>query len=102
MSEMEIAYGWFRPSNEKIEPEDTDDFYDLEKKNNCHYVKVKGQLYAFACYPDELDASGFSLLIPNMDDLRDTQRFICMWYNGGAGIHEVVEDLIEGSLKDAL
>lgn len=98
MSEMEVAYGWFRPSNEKIEPEDTDDFYDLEEKNKLHYVKVKDKLYEFACYPGELDAYGFSLLIPNKDDMGDTQRFICMWYNGGAGIHEVVQDLIEKSL----
>lgn len=99
MSEMEIAYGWFRPSDEKIEPEDTDDFYDLEEKNGVHYVKVEGKLYEFACYDDVLEPYGFSLLIPNMDDMRDTQRFICMWYNGGAGIHEVVGDLIKESLK---
>lgn len=32
MSDYEVAYGWFRPSDEKIEPEDTDDFYALEEK----------------------------------------------------------------------
>lgn len=99
MSEMEVAFGWFRPSDEKIEPADTDDFYDLEKKNGVHYVKVKGKLYEFARYPDEIDAYGFSLLIPNMDDMGEVQRFVCMWYNGGAGIHEVVESLIESTLK---
>ncbi len=99
MSDYVVAYGWFRPSNEKIEPEDTDDFYELEKKNGVQYVKVKGKLYEFARYDNELESYGFSLLIPNIDDMGDTQRFICMWYNGGAGIHEVVESLIKDSLK---
>lgn len=70
-----------------------------KKKNKVHYVKVRGQLYEFAKYPGEINSTGFSLLIPNMDDMGTCQRFICMWYNGGAGIHEVVEHLIKSTLQ---
>lgn len=93
MSEMEIFYGVFRKSDERIEPEDTDDFYALKEKNKKHYAKVRGQLYEFYSLK-ELDQYGFSLLIPPSDET----RFVCYWYNGGAGIHEIVENLIESSL----
>lgn len=94
MSGMELFYGVFRKSEEKIEPEDTDDFYDLEEKNSKHYVKVRGQLYEFYSL-QELDEWGFSLVLKPSEET----RFICYWHNGGAGIHEVVERLIEGTMK---
>ena len=89
MSSMEVFYGKYGKSNEKIIPEDADDFYDLEEKNNCHYVMVDGQLYWFYKL-EEVDAYGFSLVIEPSEE----KRFICMWYNGGAGIHEVAEEAI--------
>jgi hypothetical protein len=93
MSEMEVFYGRFKKSDHKIEPEDTDDFYELEEEHKCHFVKVRDQLYEFSAI-EELEPYGFSLAIPPSDE----SRFICMWYNGGAGIHEVVESLIESTL----
>lgn len=94
MSEMEMVYGEFEKSNLPIEPEDTDDFYDLEEKHNCHFVKVKGQLYSFFVI-EELDPYGCSFVVP----ASDKNRFVAIWYNGGAGIHEVVAHLIERHLE---
>jgi len=94
MSEMQVAYGIFKKSSLNIDP-DADDFYELEEEHGCHYVNVDGQLYSFFCLAD-IDAHGFSLLIPPSDQT----RFMCLWYNGGAGIHEVVEEVIRKSLKD--
>lgn len=93
MSEMEVFYGWFAKSDLPIEPEDTDDFYELEEEHKCHFVKVDGHLYAFASIK-EVDAYGFAMVI----EPSDKNRLIAMWYNGGAGIHEVVEDAIRGHL----
>lgn len=94
MSSMEIFYGVFEKSDLPIEPEDTDDFYDLEEEHKKHFVKVKSQLYAFWSL-QEIDEHGFSLVI----EPSDQQRFIAYWYNGGAGIHEVVEAMIERTLQ---
>jgi len=90
MSGMELFYGVFKKSDLDIDPKDDDDFYDLEEEHGCHYVKVKGQLYSFYAL-EEVEPHGFSLVITPSDEV----RFMCYWYNGGAGIHEVVEDLIE-------
>ena len=95
MSEMEAVYGEFEKSNLPIEPEDTDDFYDLEEEYNCHFVKVKGQLYSFFVIK-RLDAYGCSFIIP----ASEKNRFVALWYNGGAGIHEVVESTIEKYLDN--
>lgn len=95
MSQMEIFYGVFEKSDLLIEPKDTDDFYDLEKEHGCHFVKVNGQLYSFHGLEPQLDAYGFSLVIEPSEET----RFMALWYNGGAGIHEVVEGLIEKHLK---
>lgn len=90
MSDMEVFYGAFTKSDLAIEPEDTDDFYDLEKEHGCYYVKVNGQLYSFYKLKPDLDAYGFSFVIEPSGET----RFIALWYNGGAGIHEVVRELI--------
>jgi hypothetical protein len=89
MSDMEIFYGTFSKSDKKIEPEDTDDFYDMEKRDHCHYVKVDGQLYSFQAI-ENVEPHGFILHIPASEE----DRIMCYWYNGGAGIHEVMEDAI--------
>lgn len=95
MSDMQVFYGVYRKSNEKIVPEDTDDFYDLEQKNGAHYVMVDNQLYEFHAL-EEVEPHGFSLVIPPSEET----RCLCYWYNGGAGVHEVMEDLIKKSLED--
>ena len=94
MSEMEVFYGKFEKSDLPIEPADTDDFYALEEEHCKHFVKVDGNLYAFWGI-NELDAYGFSTVIPPSDE----NRIICLWYNGGAGLHEVVESAIKSHLQ---
>ena len=96
MSEMEICYGSFRESLLTVIPEDTDDFYDLEEELGCYFVRVKGQLYSFETI-ENLEAYGFSVILD--PPAEGSTPFMCMWYNGGAGIHEVVSDLIESSIK---
>lgn len=96
MSEMEMFYGVFEKSDVIIEPEDTDDFYDLEQEHGCYYVKVCGQLYYFI-EVEQIDYYGFSTVLKPQDK---GIPFIACWYNGGAGVHEVVEGLIERYLKN--
>lgn len=91
MSDMEVFYGVFAKSDLAIEPEDTDDFYDLEEELGCHFVKVDSQLYSFRKLEPELDADGFEFVI----EPSEQTRFIALWYNGGAGIHEIVKELIK-------
>jgi hypothetical protein len=95
MSKMEMFYGVFEKSDLPIEPEDTDDFYDYEQKHGKHFVKVKDQLYAFWSLR-ELDDYGFTFVIEPVPE--GQTAFIAYWYNGGAGIHEVVEAIIEETL----
>ena len=96
MSRMEIFYGVFEKSDLPIEPEDTDDFYDYEKEHNKHFVKVNGQLYVFWGLED-VDEYEFSLVIETPPE--GQTAFMAYWYNGGAGVHEVVESIIEEHLK---
>lgn len=97
MSHMETFYGAFKRSDLKVEPEDTDEYYDWEATQGKQYVKVKGIVFEFWKIKD-LDYNGFMLVIPPEDNLYYT-TFIVHWYNGGAGLREVVEALIEGTLK---
>ena len=97
MSMMEFYYGAFKESQVKAEPKDTDEYYDWEKSQGKEFVKVHGKVYEF-WEIEKLDTDGFMLCIPPEDDLRYTQ-FIAYWYNGGAGHREVVEAIIERSLK---
>ena len=96
MSQNECVFGFFSKSDLNITPEDTDDFYDLEKEHDCHFVKVAGQLYSFHI-TENLDAYGFGQVIEMPE--RGT-AFAALWYNGGAGIHEVVESIIERHQKE--
>ena len=98
MSEMEIFHGYFGKSYEKLEPKDTDDFYGLEEKHKCHYVKVNGELFYFYRSSLDLDTYGFNVVLP---ETKDEQQILCYWYNGGAGIHEVVSEAIKNYLDSA-
>lgn len=94
MSEMKMYIGTFEKSDLPIEPEDNDDFYNLEKKHKCNFVKVSGQLYKVTS-THEVDSYGFeAVLLPS-----DKPTIICYWYNGGAGIHEVIHDTIKRHLE---
>lgn len=91
---MELFYGVVEKSDLLIDPEDTDEFYDLEIEHGAGFVRVDGQLYKF--WPvEELDSHGFSLVLPPGGQT----RVLCYWYNGGAGIHEAVAWAIEKGLS---
>lgn len=91
MSEMEFFHGYFEKSSLEIEPEDTDEFYDLEKEHKCHFVKVNGNLYQFYGSGLVKDSYGFSVVVPPSD----RPQLMLYWYNGGAGLHEVAEQAIK-------
>lgn len=93
MSDMEIFYGKFKKSDKDIVPSDTDEFYDMEQDTGIYYVMVEEQLYAF-WELRKLDVCGFTIVFPKTKDT----LFIAQWYNGGAELHEVVEDLIKSTL----
>jgi hypothetical protein len=93
MSEMQLFYGTFKKFEGNI-PED-EDLYDYEERTNTQLVDVDGTLYEFESLKD-LDPYGFSIFI----EPSDTHRVLCYWYNGGAGIHEVVEEAIRKSVND--
>lgn len=93
MSDMEMFYGTFKKSDKDIVPADDDEFYDLEEEHGCRYVMVEDQLYEVHEI-EKVEPFGFILRIPPSDE----DRFLAYWYNGGAGIHEVIGDVIKGSL----
>ncbi len=92
MSEMEMFIGTAkRYVGPDIEPEDTDDFYELEKKlGHSAIVKVNDELWCIDHLKD-VDAYGFQTIIEPQQEL----MFIGYWYNGGAGLHEVAESAIK-------
>lgn len=96
MSEMEFFHGYFEPSDLAIEPEDTDDFYDLEEEHKCHFVMVDGQLYRFWGSDVDTDAYGFEVAF----EPEKRPQLMLYWYNGCAGIHEVAESAIRKYLND--
>lgn len=96
MSDMEFFHGYFEASDLPIEPEDTDDFYDLEQEHGCHFVRVQGQLYRFWSSDLDVDPHGFNVVAPSTD----RHQLLLYWYNGGAGLHEVAEAAIEAWLKE--
>lgn len=96
MSDMEFFHGYFEKSDLPIEPEDDDDFYDLEEAHGCHYVKVNGDLYKFWSSGVDVDAYGFSVVT----EPTDKPQLLLYWYNGGAGLHEVAEEAIKEWLDD--
>ncbi|ANJ20705.1 hypothetical protein HYO98_gp48 [Dinoroseobacter phage DS-1410Ws-06] len=97
MSNMEFFIGRFEEIDRdeiNIEPEDTDDFYEEEERLGYHIVKVEGKLFKFWGIA-ELDEFGFNTTIPQQDG----PLVVCYWYNGGAGLHEVVEAAIKETLN---
>ena len=64
MSSMEFFIGTFKRSDINVDPEDTDDFYDLEQQHGGYYVKVDGVLYQFESILD-VDRMGSNQLFPN-------------------------------------
>lgn len=96
MSSMEFFIGTFEKApDQSIVPKDEDDFYDLEEADKCYYIRVGETLYK--AWPivtvEEYD---FTEALPVIS----TPILICYWYNGGAGVHEVVEVAIEKYLKE--
>lgn len=98
MSEMEIFVGTYKEYiGPDIEIKDEDDFYDLQKEHGCYYVKVNDQLYQVDPIDDlDIDAYGFNVVIPKQKD----PMVFCYWYNGGAGLNEVVETAIKNHLNN--
>lgn len=94
MSEMEIFHGYFVPCDLDIEPSDTDEFYDFEQEQNAYFVKVRDVVYKFWRSELKLEPYGFTVVVPPS---YRCQLFL-MWYNGGAGIHEVAASAIESWL----
>lgn len=93
MSEMEAIYGKYRKSSANLL--DGEDPYSAGERLGLDLVLVDGDLYEIELI-EELDAYGFSLHMPPQDE----NTFVCLWYNGGAGMHEVVESLIRQALGD--
>jgi len=99
MSEMEVCYGTFKKSDidiTDIDPLDLDDMiYEMENEKGCHLIQYENDIYEV--WPIEnLEAYGFSILIPPSED----PIFICMWYNGGAGLDEVVGEVIKEHIEN--
>ena len=95
MSEMEFFHGYFEESALQIKPADDDDFSELEEEHGCYFVAVDGVLYEF--YPSNIDVDpyGFATTLPPTDK----NQVIAYWYNGGAGVHEMVEEAIRAHIK---
>ena len=90
MSDMEFFHGYFEESDLPVEPDDTDDFYELEEQHNANFVKVKGKLYKFWSSGCAVDPHGFSTVV----GATDKNQLLLYWYNGGAGVHEVAAGAI--------
>ena len=95
MSEMEFFHGYFEKSNLPINPEDTDDFYELKEEHQCHFVEVDGDLYSFWGSGIQVE-HGIAIVLPESD----LPQLMLHWYNGGAGVHEVAEVAIRDYLND--
>tara|TARA_Y100001001_G_scaffold163782_1_gene193807 strand:+ start:6693 stop:6992 length:300 start_codon:yes stop_codon:yes gene_type:complete len=89
MSEMQMFYGTFKEYESEI-PEDEDDLYDLEKSLGIYLVRVDDKVYEVKPLK-ELDAYGFSVVL----EPSELPQVLCYWHNGGAGLHEVVEEAIK-------
>lgn len=96
MSDMEFFVGTFQKApDQSIVPKDEDDFYELEEADKCYYVRVGETLYKAWPIAD-VESHGFETVLP----VTTTPIIICYWYNGGAGVHEVIEGAIEKHLKE--
>lgn len=96
MNHMEFFIGTFEKApDQSIVPKDEDDFYALEEAEGCYYIRVDGTLYK--AWPlANVEGHGFEVVLP----VTNTPVIICYWYNGGAGIHEIVEAAIKKHLKE--
>lgn len=96
MSEMEMCVCRFEEADDQtIFPTNDDDFYDMEEEHGCYYVRVNGKVFKFWSIL-EVDYYGFQTTLP----AQDGPVILAAWYNGGAGIHEVVEQTIKDLLND--
>jgi len=96
MSEMEMCVCRFEEADDQtIFPTDDDDFYEMEKEQGCSYVRVNGKVFKFWSVLD-VDYYSFQTTLP----AQDGPIILAAWYNGGAGIHEVVEATIKELLND--
>lgn len=96
MSDMEFFIGTFEKApDQSIVPVDEDEFYELEEADGCYYVRVGETLYKAWSIVD-VESHGFETALPAIT----TPIILCYWYNGGAGVHEVVESAIEKYLKE--
>lgn len=96
MSSYEFFVGRFEEAEDQtIFPRDDDDFYQMEEEHRCHYVRVNDKVFKFWSIK-ELDEYGFNTTIP----AQDGPVVLCYWYNGGAGLHEVVQAAIKEALEE--
>jgi len=94
MSDMELFYGTYTVSTHDV-PDDYDDREELEEKLSCIFVKIDDVWYE-AHQIEELDAFGFSVVIPPSTDA----RIMCYWYNGGGDVTEVLGATIKRHLTE--
>lgn len=90
MSSMEFFHGYFEKIEDDIEVREDGDYSDLEEKLGYYIVDIDGQLYKFWSSDADLDDYGFSTVLPEVH----RPQLLCYWYNGGAGLHEIVEEAI--------
>jgi hypothetical protein len=93
MSNMEMFIGNFEIVRDTL-PDDDDELYDMGVENKCHYVRVDGIMYK-AWKILDVDEYGFTAILPP----QDRPVLLCYWYNGGAGVNEVIESAIRSYLK---
>ncbi len=95
MSDMEMFYGKVIRSDRTDVPEITDDdeYYEWEElQGGRTYHIVNGDLFEVTAKESGIDIHGGTLHIPPSDTKE--HRFLCYWYNGGAGQREVIESAI--------
>lgn len=95
MSSMELFYGTYRPVTIDFVLDDSDARYDREDADGVKYVSVDGQVYAVRAIAD-LDPDGFTYA--DGATASGDPRVLCYWYNGGAGLHEVLEHAIRDAV----
>ena len=100
MSDMEMFYGVVAPSQRTDVPEilDDDEYYKWEdNQDGKQYYCVNDRLFEVRQKSSSIDVYGGTLLIPPSGT--NEFRFLCYWYNGGAGRREVIEDAIKDLIK---
>ena len=88
MSNYQVVIGTFSKSEVVIGQ--NEHVYEAGDRLKLNLVEVDGQIYEFDIL-EEPNSYGFSTFIePN-----EKPVFVGYWYNGGAGMEEVVEEAIE-------